>query len=51
MLFKYISGCGIGESIFGEHTESIDAGRIDSLIVKAFLKIVFARPAITVLLA
>ena len=40
MLFRFISGCGIGEIISGEHTESIDEGRIGNLIVKALLKIV-----------
>ena len=32
----------------GEKMETIDEGRIDNLIVKALVKIVLARPVITV---
>ena len=41
-------GWGIVTSSLGEEMENIDEGRIGNLIVKALVKIVLARPAITV---
>ena len=42
-------GWGIVTGSLGEEMETIDEGRIGNLIVKALVKIVLARPAITVL--
>ena len=41
-------GWGIVTGSLGEEMETIDEGRIGNLIVKALVKIVLARPAITV---